>query len=88
MKVCTAFLALSLVEAGYEVFANADASGTFNRATAQDANDRMRDAGVQVLSSFAVVGYLMRDWRETPGAKELLPYFSKYEASFQIKLSL
>ena len=75
--MCTAFLALSLIEAGYSVFANSDASGTFDAKTASDANDRMRAAGVQVLSMFAVSMELMRDWRNTPGAPELLPFFDK-----------
>ncbi|KAI0697341.1 ycaC protein [Cytidiella melzeri] len=76
--VSTAFLALSLRSKGYTVFANSDASGTFNAKTAQDANDRMRAAGVQVLSLFAVACELMRDWRNIPGTKELLPFFDKY----------
>ena len=75
--VCTSFLALSLVDAGYTVFANGDASGTFDVKTAQDANDRMRAAGVQVLSMFAVALELMRDWRNTPGAHEMLPFFDQ-----------
>ncbi len=74
-QVCTTFLALSLVEAGYSVFANSDASGTFDVKTASEANDRMREAGVQVLSMFAVACELMRDWRNTPGTKELMPFF-------------
>ena len=53
IQVCTTFLALSLLEAGYSVYANSDASGTFDIKTAQDANDRMRHAGVNVLSMFA-----------------------------------
>ena len=56
---------------------NADASGTFDVKTGQDANDRMRAAGVQVLSMFAVACELMRDWRNTPGTPELLPFFDK-----------
>ncbi|TFK84549.1 Isochorismatase hydrolase, partial [Polyporus arcularius HHB13444] len=78
--VCTSFLALSLVDAGYTVFANSDASGTFNVRTAEDANSRMCAAGVQLLSTFAVALELiiMRDWRSTPGAPELLPFFNKY----------
>ncbi|KAI0072245.1 ycaC protein [Panus rudis PR-1116 ss-1] len=76
--VCTAFLALSLREAGYTVFANSDASGTFDLKTGVEANQRMRDAGVHILSLFAVACELMRDWRNTPGAKEMLPFFDKY----------
>ncbi|KDR73315.1 hypothetical protein GALMADRAFT_228402 [Galerina marginata CBS 339.88] len=80
--VCTAFLALSLVQEGYTVYANAEASGAMSQRIADDANDRMRAAGVHVLSSFAVVCDLMRDWRNTPGSAELLPYFDKYLASY------
>jgi hypothetical protein len=76
-QVCTAFLALSLRDEGYTVFANSDASGTFNVKTAQEANDRMRAAGVHVLSLFAVACELMRDWRNSPGQKEMLPFFDQ-----------
>lgn len=78
MQVCTTFLALSLVQEGYSVFANAEASGTFNQQTANDANDRMRAAGVHILSMFAITTDLMRDWRSTPGALQLLPYYDQY----------
>ena len=76
-QVCTAFLALSLKAAGYSVYANSDASGTFDVKTAQDANDRMRAAGIQVLSMFAVALELMRDWRNTPGTPEMMPFFDQ-----------
>ncbi|KAK1235430.1 hypothetical protein PQX77_001357 [Marasmius sp. AFHP31] len=76
--VCTAFLALSLIEEGYTVYANADASGTYSKRAADDANARMRAAGVQVVSMFAVAADLMRDWRLTPGLPELGPFFDRY----------
>jgi hypothetical protein len=38
----------------------------------------MRGAGVQVLSFWAIVCELMRDWRNTPGAAEVLPFLDKY----------
>ncbi|KAJ7085166.1 Isochorismatase-like protein [Mycena belliarum] len=76
--VCTTFLALSLVQEGYTVFANADASGTFNAQVAATANDRMRAAGVHVISQFALTTDLMRDWRNTPGAPEMLPFYDTY----------
>ena len=75
--MCVAFLALSLREEGYSVFVNGDACGTFDKKTASDANDRMRAAGVQVLSLFAVSTELMRDWRNTPGAKEMMPFYDQ-----------
>lgn len=80
--VCTAFLALSLREAGYDVWANADASGTFDQRTANDANSRMRAAGVHVLSMFAIVSELMRDWRNVPGSAEVLPFLDQYLSSY------
>ncbi|KAJ8132141.1 hypothetical protein O1611_g1488 [Lasiodiplodia mahajangana] len=76
--VCTTFCALSLREAGYSVWANHEASGTTSIDIREQANDRMREAGVHVVSYFAVVCELMRDWRSTPGALELLPVLDRY----------
>lgn len=42
----------------------------------------MRAAGVHVLSSFAVANELMRDWRSTPGVKEMMPFYDKYLPSY------
>ena len=38
----------------------------------------MRDAGVHVVSFFAIFGELMRDWRNHPGAPDLWPYLDRY----------
>ncbi|KAF2255162.1 Isochorismatase hydrolase, partial [Trematosphaeria pertusa] len=76
--VCTAFLALSLRAEGYSVFANIEASGTTTPLIRDTANSRMQQAGVQLVSLFSIVCDLMRDWRNTPGAKEVLPYLDKY----------
>ncbi|KAI1345489.1 Isochorismatase-like protein [Xylaria sp. FL0043] len=76
--VCTTFAALSLREAGYAVWANHEASGTTSVDIREQANERMRQAGVHVVSYFAVVCELMRDWRASPGAKELLPVLDRY----------
>ncbi|KAF9882777.1 hypothetical protein FE257_005166 [Aspergillus nanangensis] len=77
-EVCTAFLALSLRDEGYQVYANTDASGTFNVRLAEEANRRMEKAGVTLMGMFAIVMDLMRDWRRTPGLNEVLPYLDKY----------
>lgn len=61
--VCVSFLALSAIEAGYEVFVVTDASGTFNSAARHAAWSRMGAAGVQLLNWFAVACELHRDWR-------------------------
>ncbi|KAI2602804.1 Isochorismatase hydrolase [Hypoxylon sp. NC1633] len=76
--VCTTFLALSLREAGYTVFANHEASGTTSEYIRDMANDRMRAAGVNLLSYFAIVCELMRDWRNVPGAQEVFPVLDQY----------
>ena len=78
----TTFLALALREAGYAVFANNEASGTTTESVRAESNDRMRGAGVHVLSYFAVVGELMRDWRATPGAAEIYPLLDKYYPAY------
>ncbi|KAJ7583613.1 Isochorismatase-like protein [Mycena floridula] len=80
--VCTTFLALSLIEEGYSVWANSEASGAASRRIADEANDRMRAAGVQVVSMFSIACDLMRDWRNTPGAPEMLPFFDQYFANY------
>ena len=61
--VCVAFPALSAVEAGYDVFAVIDASGTFNKTVQQAAWQRMSAAGVQLMNWFSVACELHRDWR-------------------------
>lgn len=72
------FVSLSLLEAGYTVFANADASGAFDTRAADNANARMRDAGVYVMPQFAVIADLHRDWRSPPGIPVLLNLLFKY----------
>ena len=52
--VCVAFPALSAIEAGYEVFAVVDASGTFNKDVRDAALLRMSQAGVQTMNWFSV----------------------------------
>lgn len=76
--VCTAFLAQSLREAGFSVWANAEASGTTSVLARELSNDIMKDAGVHVLTLWAIVGELMRDWKNTPGSKEMIPWLNRY----------
>ncbi|KAL5693040.1 hypothetical protein EMGR_005404 [Emarellia grisea] len=61
-EVCTAFLALSLIDEGYEV----------------SPTPRLV-AGVTLMGTFGVVTDLMRDWRNTPGLDQVLPYLDKYQ---------
>ncbi|KAJ0417380.1 Isochorismatase-like protein [Aspergillus carlsbadensis] len=77
-EVCTAFLALSLVDEGYEVFANTEGSGTFDARLAVDANRRMEAAGVTLMGWWGILCDLFRDWRHVPGLEELLPTIDRY----------
>ncbi|EFX04683.1 isochorismatase family protein [Grosmannia clavigera kw1407] len=80
--VCTTFLALSLRDAGYSVWANIEASGTTTPLIRDVSNSRMARAGVQIVSLFSIACDLMRDWRATPGAPELFPFFDKYYPAY------
>ncbi|KAH7014104.1 isochorismatase [Microdochium trichocladiopsis] len=79
--VCTAFLALSLKDAGYSVWANAEASGTTTTFVRDISNDQMRAAGVNVVSWFAIATGLLRDWRAPEGPK-MIPFFDKWMPSY------
>jgi nicotinamidase-related amidase len=62
-EVCVGFVALSAIEAGFQVFVVADASGTFNEMTRDAAWDRMSQAGAQLMTWFGIACELHRDWR-------------------------
>ncbi|KEF63090.1 uncharacterized protein A1O9_01066 [Exophiala aquamarina CBS 119918] len=83
-EVCTMFLALSLREAGYTVWANTEASGTATPKLAEDANRRMEGAGVHLTGMFGIAMFLMKDWRNTPGTAEVLPYLDKYFPAYGV----
>ncbi|KAF1992562.1 Isochorismatase hydrolase [Aulographum hederae CBS 113979] len=76
--VCTTFLALSLRAEGYSVWANVEASGTTTQLLRDTANMRMQGAGVNLGSLFGIATDLMRDWRNVPGAAEVMPYLGDF----------
>lgn len=70
-EVCVAFPALSLLEAGYQVFVAVDASGIFNELTRNAAWLRMQNAGAQLVNWSAIANEMRRDCREDiPGYLE------------------
>lgn len=79
--VCVAFVALSALEAGYEVFVVTDASGTFNQICRDGAWLRMQENGAQLVNWFAVASELHRDWRnDVAGLANLLcTYLPEYQ---------
>lgn len=60
------------------VWANVEASGTTTELIRDISNSRMEAAGVQLTSLFAIMCDLMRDWRMTPGAPDVIPWLAKY----------
>ncbi len=79
--VCVAFPALSALEAGFEVFVVADASGTFSKDVRDAALLRMQNAGVQMMNWFSIACELHRDWRnDIEGLGALL---SKYIPNYR-----
>lgn len=61
--LCVAYVALSAINAGYEVFVVVDASGASSKQAADAALLRMSESGVQLMSWFSISGELQRDWR-------------------------
>jgi isochorismatase family protein len=65
-EVCVAFVALSAVKDGYDVFAVIDASGTWNKLVHEVPIARMSQAGLVPITWVALAGELQRDWRNRP----------------------
>lgn len=88
-EVCVAFVALSAIKGGYDVYAVIDASGTWNKLVQETAVARMVQAGIKPITWVAVGAELQRDWRE-PTGQDLahimgahLPFYGNLAASFQ-----
>ena len=71
-------MAFSLREEGYSVWANLEGSATTTPLIRDAANSAMARAGVNVVSLFSILCDLMRDWRNIPGAAEVLPFIDRY----------
>lgn len=49
------------------------------------ANLRMLAAGVHLVSQFAVLGDLMRDWRNpVPGVRKVVPFIMEYMPAYSM----
>ncbi len=66
--VCVAFVTLSMLEAGYDVYVVVDASGTTNPLVQQAALMRMAEAGAEMGNWFAFACEMLNDWRNAEGA--------------------
>lgn len=65
--ICLVFPAISAVEAGYEVQAVIDASGTDTEIGEEMARRRMERAGVWLTSTNTMVAELVQDWSTPQG---------------------
>jgi nicotinamidase-related amidase len=66
-EVCVAFVALSAREAGYDVYAVLDASGTWSKLVEEAAIARMVQSGIMPMTWVGVGAELLRDWRSPTG---------------------
>lgn len=87
-EVCVAFVALSAIKEGYDVYAAIDCSGTWNKLVQEVAVARMVQAGVVPITWTAVGAELQGDWRNATGPDlgaimgEYLPFYGNVFASF------
>lgn len=66
-EVCLAFVALSAKQAGYDVYAVLDASGTWDKRVEDAAIARMVQVGVVPMTWVGVGAELLGDWRSATG---------------------
>jgi nicotinamidase-related amidase len=66
-EVCLAFVSLSARDAGYDVYAVLDASGTWNKLVEDGAIARMVQAGIVPMTWVGVGAELLVDWRSATG---------------------
>ncbi|MFD0782961.1 isochorismatase family protein [Micromonospora azadirachtae] len=66
---CLVYTALSAKQAGYEVYAVLDAGGSVYQYSEEIARLRMIQAGVNLITTAAVLGELAKDWATPQGAQ-------------------
>ncbi len=79
--VCLLFPAIAAVQAGYDVYAVIDASGTWGAQAELASITRMTQAGVKMTNWVSVAVELLRDWSQPIGSslakvfgERLIPY--------------
>ena len=87
-EVCLAFVSLSARDAGYDVYAVLDASGTWNKLVEDAAIARMVQAGIIPMTWVGVGAELLVDWRSATGQAhgklmgDFLPFSGNNAAGF------
>lgn len=88
-EVCVAFVALSAIADGFDVYAVIDASGTWNKLVQEVAVARLVQAGVKPITWVAAGAELLADWRSPHGQvhgkvmMDHLQFYGNLVASFQ-----
>lgn len=82
--VCVAFAALSALDAGYEVYVVADASGSMSEQTQLASLMRMQDAGAIIGTWFALSCEMLWDWRNPAGAGSAQLFVDRFPAYAEI----
>lgn len=79
-SVCMAFLAISAVADGYQVFAVIDASGTYTKMAQEITLARVVQAGVVPMDTAAVASELQKTWNRADAAEWAQAYTQIFPA--------
>jgi nicotinamidase-related amidase len=82
-SVCMAFPAISAVNAGYQVFAVVDASGTYSKMAQEITLARVVQAGVVPIDTAAVASELQGSWNRAD-AMEWAAIYTKIFPAYQL----
>lgn len=78
-EVCVVYPALNAFDEGYEVQVVADASGSATKQNDSFALDRMRHAGIGVVSTIQILSEMVDNWAEDPGPDIMVILGGLYE---------
>lgn len=87
-EVCVAFVVMSALELGYDVYPVLDASGTWNKLVGEAATQRMIQGGAVPVTWVGVAAELQKDWRNASGQElaevmgEHLPFYNNLFSSY------
>jgi len=93
-SICLAHPSLSAVQAGYQVYAVVDASGTVSKMAQEITLARLQQAGVIPIDTVAVAGELQKSWNRPDAGEwaalyaELAPNYQLLIESYQTALSV
>jgi len=81
-EVCVVYPALNAANEGYEVQVVADASGSATQASDGFALDRLRQAGIGVVSTVQILSEMVDNWAEGAGPK-IMPILGELYAAIE-----